>query len=45
MMKMSQFWPKSKAIDLVLVSNITKFDIDFYWSLNSDENEPFLAKN
>ena len=45
MMKMSQFWPKSRAIDLVLVSKSTNFDIDFYWSLKSDENEPFLAKS
>ena len=48
-MKMSHFWPNSKAIALVFCSKMTKFEanlklIDFDYRLTSDENEPFLAK-
>ena len=44
MMKMSHFWPKSKAIALVFCSQMTKVEVeDFDWRLKSDENEPFLA--
>ena len=48
-MKMSQFWPKSKAIALVFCSKMTKFEanlklIDFDCRLKGYENEPFLAK-
>ena len=46
-MKMSHFWPKSKAIALVFCSKMTKFEanlIDSDCRLKSDENEPFLAK-
>ena len=48
-MKMSHFWPKSKAIALVVCSQMTKFEanlklIDFDCRLKSDENGPFLAK-
>ena len=48
-MKMSQVWPKSKAIALVFCSKMTKFEanlklIDLDCRLKSDENEPFLAK-
>ena len=48
-MKMSHFWPKSKAIALVFCSKMTKFEanlklIDSDCRLTSDENEPFLAK-
>ena len=45
MMKMSLFWPKSKAIALVFCRTLTKFEfIDFDMRLKSDENEPILAK-
>ena len=30
-MKMSDGWPKSKAIALVFCSNMTKFEIDWFW--------------
>ena len=44
-MKMSQFWPKSKAIALVFCSKMTQIEIDgFYLQIESDENEPILAK-
>ena len=48
-MKMSQFWPKSKAIALVFCPKMSekspKFKlIDFDCTLRSDENEPILAK-
>ena len=48
-MKMSQFWPKSKAIALVFCPQMSekspKFKlIDFDCTLKSDENEPILAK-
>ena len=44
-MKMSQFWPKSKAIALVFWPKMTEIElIDFDCRLKSDENEPILAK-
>ena len=48
-MKMSQFWPKSKAIALVIWPKMSEQLpqlklIDFDCSLKSDENEPILAK-
>ena len=44
-MKMSHFWPKSKAIALVFCPKMTKFEIhSLDCRLESDENEPFLAK-
>ena len=49
MMKLCQFWPKSKALALVLCSKRTQikidgFCLDFVWRLNSDTTEPILAK-
>ena len=49
-MKMSQFWPKSKAIALVFCPKMSENDrklklIDFDCRLKSDENEPILAKS
>ena len=45
-MKMSQFWPKSKAIALVFCRQMTEIEfIDFDMRLKSDENEPILAKS
>ena len=47
MMKMSHFWPKSKAIALVFCPKMTKPKLKlayFDWRLKSDENEPYLAK-
>ena len=45
-MKMSQFWPKSKAIALVFCPKMTKIEIDWLWfRMKSDENEPILAKS
>ena len=46
-MKMSDFWPKSKAITLVFCPKMTKIEIveiEFDCRLTSDENERFLAK-
>ena len=45
-MKMSQFWPKSKAIALVVLSkNNHKLKlIDFDCRLKSDENEPVIGQ-
>ena len=48
-MKMSQFWPKSKAIALVFWPKMSEKSpklklIDFDWRLTSDENEAFFAK-
>ena len=46
MMKMSQFWPNSKAIALVFCRKMTELKlIDFDWRLKSDENEPFWPKS
>ena len=45
MMKMSQFWPKSKAIALVTCRQMTKLKfIEFDMRLKCDEIEPILAK-
>ena len=45
-MKMSHFWPKSKAIALVFYPKMTKLKlIDFDCTLKSDENEPFWPKS
>ena len=48
-MKMSQFWPKSKAVALVFWPKMSEKSpklklIDFDWRLTGDENEAFLAK-
>ena len=48
-MKMSQLWPKSKAIALVFWPKMSEKSptlklIDFDCRLKSDENEPILAK-
>ena len=44
-MKMSDFWPKSKAITLVFCQQMTKLKlIDVDCKVKSDENERFLAK-
>ena len=45
MMKMRQFWPKSKAIALVFCREMTKLKLAYFdWRLKSDETEAFLAK-
>ena len=49
MIKMSQFWPKSKAIALVFWPNMgergpTLKLIDVDCRLKNDKNEPILAK-
>ena len=45
-MKMSDFWPNSKAITLVFLPHMIKIElIDFDCRLKSDENERFLAKS
>ena len=48
-MQMSQFWPKSKAIALVILPKMSDKRpklklIDFDCRLKSDENEAILAK-
>ena len=49
-MKMSQFWPKSKAIALVFWPKMSEKSpklklIDFDCRLKRDDNEPIVAKS
>ena len=45
MVKMSQFWPQSKAITFGFDEKLPELKlIDFDWRLKSGENEPILAK-
>ena len=46
MMKMSQVWPKSKAIALVFCSKMTQIEIDGVYLQTEKvmENEPIVAK-